>query len=195
MAEGDERGVREAATSLIETLADFDEDSRLRIIRTALTFYDLPAPAEPSSGGAGMPHAANVAASHVSREATFVNREELPPKDFLFQKQPRTDVERVACVAYYLSHYRDMRHFKTFDISKLNTEAAQVKFSNPAYAVVNAANAGLIVPAGKGFKQLSALGERYVEALPDRAAAKEILTTARPRRNKKSTKSNRLPSN
>src|SRR5712664_4147279 len=27
------------------------------------------------------------------------------PKQFLTEKKPRTDVERVACLAYYLAHY------------------------------------------------------------------------------------------
>jgi hypothetical protein len=118
----------------------------------------------------------------------FAGQEELPAKDFLFQKQPRTDIERVACLAYYLTHYRDTKHFKTIDLSKLNTEAAQLKFSNSAYAVTNAANAGFLAPAGKGFKQLSALGERYVEALPDRDAAKEVFAGLRSRRSRRLNK-------
>jgi len=47
----------------------------------------------------------------------------VPPKRFFLEKQPRTDVERVACLAYYLTHYRDTPHFKTIDLSKLNTES------------------------------------------------------------------------
>ena len=81
-------------------------------------------------------------------------RTELSPKEFLLQKQPSTDVERVACLAYYLTTYRSMPHFRTVDISKLNTEAAQIKFANAAYTVTNATNAGFLVPAGKGNKQL-----------------------------------------
>jgi len=47
----------------------------------------------------------------------------MSPKDFLLEKQPRTDVERIACLAYYLTHYRATPHFKTIDLSILNTEA------------------------------------------------------------------------
>jgi hypothetical protein len=100
----------------------------------------------------------------------------------MFEKQPRTDVDKVACLAYYLSHYRDTPHFRTLDISKLNTEAAQVKFSNPAVAVDNAVKRNFLVPAPKGNKQLSTLGEQFVQALPDRDKAKAIIVTARPRR-------------
>ena len=84
----------------------------------------------------------------------------------MFEKQPNTDIERVACLAYFLTHYRDTPHFKTLDISKINTEAAQIKFSNAAQAVENATKAGLIVQSLKGQKQLSAIGEQYVQALP-----------------------------
>jgi hypothetical protein len=112
----------------------------------------------------------------------------MSPKDFMFQKSPQTDVDRVACLAYFLTHYRDNGHFKTTDISLLNTEAAQMKLSNTAYAVVNATNAGLLVPAGKGAKQLSAAGEKYVELLPDRPAAKESLAAYRSRRRRKAKK-------
>jgi hypothetical protein len=117
-----------------------------------------------------------------SAPSQFSEDRTLSPKEFLFEKRPQTDVERVACLAYYLTHFRGEPHFKTFDLSKLNTEAAQIKFSNPAVAVDNAAKAGLLVPAVKGSKQLSSLGEVFVQELPDRVAAKEKLSQFRPRR-------------
>lgn len=113
------------------------------------------------------------------RGLNFADRATISPKAFLHEKQPKTGIERVACLAYYLAHYRDNPHFKTIDISKLNTEAAQLKFSNPAYYVENATSSGLIVPAGKGAKQISAMGERVVEALPNRDDAKAVLTSVR----------------
>jgi hypothetical protein len=107
------------------------------------------------------------------------------PKDFLLDKKPRTDVERVACLAYFLTHYRDTPFFKTIDISKLNTEAAQPKFSNAAKAVDNATNSRYLVPGAKGNKQLSATGELFVQALPDRESAKSAMISQRPRRRRK----------
>ena len=38
---------------------------------------------------------------------------DLTPKQFLAQKKPENNYERVACLAYYLTHYREMLHFKT----------------------------------------------------------------------------------
>ncbi len=102
-------------------------------------------------------------------------------KQFIMEKSPKTDVERIACLAYYLTHYRATPHFKTLDISLLNTEAAQPKFSNTAYSTNNAVKLNYLVPSAKGQRQLSALGERFVQALPDRDAAKEVLLSMRRR--------------
>ena len=98
------------------------------------------------------------------------------------QKRPTTDVERVAVLAYYLTHYRDTPHFKTLDISKLNTDAAQPKFANAAVSVENATKMGYLVPAPKASKQLAAAGEVFVQLMPNREAAKEAMASARPRR-------------
>jgi hypothetical protein len=188
----DERTVHTAVSEMINHLLDFDGNTRRRILHTVETFFS---DAHGESVFRPVAQSTQMAETQSARTTSFANSAELSPKDFLFQKQPHTDVERVACLAYYLTHFRGIPHFKTVDISLLNTEAAQVKFSNSAYAMTNAANAGLLVPAGKGAKQLSAQGERYVEALPDRAAAKEVMASVRARRARKSTRNNKRPEN
>jgi len=188
-AQVDDRAVKCAVDDVIDRVLDFDDDTRRRVFRTAETF--LFGTGSGSVFPVAQPRAEGPGARSV-RGTSFTDSDELPPKDFLFQKRPKTDIERVACLAYYLTHYRETPHFKTVDISLLNTEAAQIKFSNAAYAVTNATNAGLLAPAGKGAKQLSAQGERFVEALPDRAAAKEIQASIRARRSRaKSSKNKR----
>lgn len=122
---------------------------------------------------------------------SFSEDRSMSPKEFLFQKQPKTDIERVACLAFYLTHYRDTPFFKTFDISKMNTEAAQIKLSNPTVAVDNATKAGYLVPATKGQKQLSAIGEVFVSSLPDRELAKEAVKNLKPKRKSKSSPKNK----
>lgn len=179
--QAEDRKVRDAVQKVIDGLITFDDDTRQRILRTAATFYELDPAAAQRLNGVGAKHGYSTDVG----APTFSDRQELPPKEFLFQKQPKTDQERVACLAYYLTHFRDTAHFKTVDISKLNTEAAQIKFSNTAYAVANAANVGLLASAGKGAKQISALGERYVDALPDRNAAKEVMASMRRRHNRR----------
>lgn len=174
---------RKILQGILSSLDQVSEEGRERILRTVSTFYDLDL-----SNGQRLAPIETRAAIHVpstSRDLSFGDRANISPKDFLRDKQPRTDIERVACHAYYLLHYRETPHFKNIDISKLNTESAQVKFSNPAAAVANATSAHLIAAAGRGKKQISDVGDRFVDALPDREEAKAVLTGTRKRRSRK----------
>jgi hypothetical protein len=149
-------------------------DARRRLLATLTTFFNIVGTSGP--------------VSRTERPATsqdpapFSEDRTLSPKVFLLDKRPVTDIERMTCLAYYLTHYRDTVHFKTLDLSKLNTEAAQIKFSNSTKAVSNAVRAGLLVSAGRGQVQISALGEVYVQALPNRDAARAAIRGVRPRR-------------
>jgi hypothetical protein len=170
-----EEEVASALTQTLDILRRLDPDGRKRVIDTVATFFQI----SPSAHG----HQQEVAESSKSTSpATFSEDRSLSPKEFLLEKEPKTDVEKVACLAFYLTHYRGMPHFKTIDISKLNTEAAQIKFSNAAVAVNNATLQNYLTGAGKGAKQLSAFGERFVLALPDREAARIVMSQARQRR-------------
>jgi hypothetical protein len=154
-----------------------DDEGRARLLRTLSTLFSITLVPEVSNGPRTV--------SYGEPTERFSKEQSLSPKEFILKKQPRSDVERVACLAYYLAHYRDQPHFKTFDISQINTEAAQTKLSNPAQTVINATNYGYLAPAIKGMKQLSAAGEMYVEALPDREAANAALANSRPKRSAK----------
>lgn len=174
----------EALQSIIAALRPFDQDTRERILESAATFLGLsdPAPRHRPSNSSYVSNSAPIGVGSQSR-APFSEDTSMSPKEFLMEKAPKTDVERIACLAYYLTHYKSTPHFKTLDISALNTEAAQPKFSNTAYSTNNAVKLGYIVPSTKGHRQLSALGERFVQALPDRNEAKEVLLSLR-RRNR-----------
>jgi len=97
------------------------------------------------------------------------------PKIFMAEKRPATDVERITCLAYYLAHYRNTPHFKTIDLTKLNTEAAQPPFSNATVTARNAAQQTYLAAAGGGKKQITTRGEALIDALPDREKAKAAL--------------------
>ncbi len=94
------------------------------------------------------------------------------PKQFMAQKRPSSEIERITCLAYFLSHHRNTPAFKTRDLTKLNTEAAQPSFSNAAVFARNAVQAEYLSKAGGGSKQITALGEALVDALPDREKVK-----------------------
>ena len=151
----------EVLRQIIDLLEPLNDDDRERTVRSMLAFFGMDEKLSPNH-------------KPESREPIFSGHEELSPKAFLAEKEPQTDVERVACLAYYLAHYRDMQHFKTLDISKLNIDAAQKKFSNPTAATNNALRRGFLAVAPAKQKQLSAVGEQYVDALPDMQAAKAV---------------------
>jgi hypothetical protein len=170
---GNEDAIAAALTRVLEILGKLDSEGRRRVIETIATFFQIAQPARQ-----------HVVEHSVRSQSSvpFSEDRSLSPKEFLLEKDPKTDVEKVACLAYYLTHYRGLPHFKTIDISKLNTEAAQIKFSNAAVAVNNASLQNYLTGAGKGAKQLSAFGEKFVLALPDRDAAKTVMSQARQRR-------------
>lgn len=108
------------------------------------------------------------------------------PKKFMAGKEPTTDVERLTCLAYFLTKVRKVQSFKTADLTALNTEAAGHRFSNAATTAKNAVNQnGYLAQAGGGSRQVTALGEKVVEAMPDRDAVKDVLAKA-PRRRRRS---------
>jgi hypothetical protein len=111
-------------------------------------------------------------------------------KQFIATKRPDTQYERVACLAYYLTHHENTPEFKTVAITKANTSAAQPKLSNPSQIVNDATKTyGFLSAASKGMKQISVLGEAVVEALPDREAVKTAIANNRPRKKgKRATK-------
>jgi len=111
------------------------------------------------------------------------------PKAFMAVKRPATDMERVTCLAYFLTREKNISAFKTKELTELNRDAAQPKFSNVSATARNAVSDGYLAAAGGGQKQITARGEALVEALPDRERVKEALEKfPKARRRKPQTK-------
>ena len=173
----DEKRLYTAFQQVIDVLLPLESDLRERTYATVGTFFGYATPQVGlASDSSGRP-----AGERSPPDVRIAPHDPPSPKDFLFKKQPNTNIERVACLAYYLACYRSKRHFKTADISKLNTEAAQNTF-NASQAIKNATNAGFLAPVSRAMKQLSAQGERYVDELPDQVAAKAVMQKRKSKR-------------
>jgi restriction endonuclease Mrr len=186
MGKDNSRAVVETLNDIIQKLSRLEDVERRRIMNSVATFFDDDS--SPSKVHSGKMESIETSSADTQPRPTrpLFSEDRVPTaKDFLFAKQPKTDVERIACLAFYLTHFRDMPFFKTLDLGKLNTEAAQVKFSNTAYATDNATKAGYLAPASRGLKQITAWGEQFVAALPDREAAMKIVEQVRKRQRRR----------
>jgi hypothetical protein len=159
-------------SDVLASLRPLDAEARRKILHTAATFYGLSSSIADQSNSAVPPVERH-------RIEGFSADRTASPKQFIHEKDPVSETERIVCLAYYLTHYRGISHFKTLDLTQLNTEAAQVKFSNASATVHSASEFGLLAPAPNGNKQISARGERFVSVLPDREAARAVMTERR----------------
>jgi hypothetical protein len=157
---------------ILVALQHLSAHSRKKLIRTLLAFFEI-SPSELVDFGIYN----HLAGAGGAEEQT------MSPMEFIQNKQPQTDAERVACLGYYLTHFRGTPHFKTTDVSKLNLEAKQQKFANSTKAINSASKAGyLISNSKKGIRKLSAAGERFVKALPDSQVTYSMVPTLKAKR-------------
>jgi hypothetical protein len=158
----------DAMRDALAALESLQPDEQLRTLNWLAEKLGVGAVAVPAAGAntPGAPGGGGPGAPPVTGQT---------PKAFMTLKKPKTVQERIACLAYYLTHNRNVAKFKTKELTSLNSDAAQPKISNPAFSVRNAANAQFLALAGGGSKQITARGEALVVALPDREAVKKAL--------------------
>jgi hypothetical protein len=117
--ENENSSAAQALNSIITILNDLNEDERERIMQAVSSFFRLE-----RETAYDRPRRDHQTINERTIRPTFSADTAPAPKEFLLEKQPSTDVERIACLAYYLTHYRETLKFKTLDLAKLNTEAA-----------------------------------------------------------------------
>lgn len=111
------------------------------------------------------------------------------PQLFMDEKNPKTDAERVTCLAYYLTDFMQAPSFKSLDISDANKKAAQPKLSNVTVALNDATHKyQFLAVVGGGKKQLTSRGRRVVDALPDRDKVNDVLVKYPIKGHRKKTK-------
>jgi hypothetical protein len=170
-----------ALGTVIDALDPLEETKRLWVLQTAAARFSLAIDLTASGGGIpprGSETPANINSGKAGGDA-------VSPQSFIRAKNPTTDVQRIACLAYYLTKHRNTDRFKTKQLTELNTEAKAPKFSNATVAANNARREKYLTPAGKGEKQLTNDGEDLVDALPDQEAVKALHRPRKKRARKK----------
>jgi len=98
---------------------------------------------------------------------------------FIKTKQPKSERERVLCLAYYLTHHKNQPKFKTRELTLLNSQAGEPDLSNGSMIVSNLEKQRLLGQTGRGYKRITNHGDAVVEALPDREAVKVAFSQRR----------------
>jgi hypothetical protein len=155
--------------SVVSAIDELESDAQLRVVQYLIGRFGV-GEASPAIVP-GSPFAAN--ASGIADKA----------KDFMAQKKPRSAMERVVCLAYWLDRHGTSA-FASGDLSQVNLEAAGPKF-DIVEAGKWAAKRGLFAPAPERKRQITSLGEQMVEALPDRDAVTGVMDAAPRRRRPK----------
>jgi len=93
---------------------------------------------------------------------------------FIRAKNPKTDVQRVACLVYYLTQTTGQLGFSSKDINQAHVDSGGSKI-NMTRALDNATRQSKYISSrGSNEKQLTTLGEDVVAALPDQAAVRAV---------------------
>jgi len=96
-----------ALQRMIAELLPLSSDERRSLLETLVTFFELNL--QKNGFFAGAASAEHSSPSH-GAHFQFSEDSDVPsPKEFILAKSPRTDVERVACLAYYLLDTAELR--------------------------------------------------------------------------------------
>jgi hypothetical protein len=185
--------------AVLHALEPLDDTQRRFVLKTVAERMDVAMATSPSAGS-GKEQAHPQVGAHPGGSAARAGGSDdssgsgkildgQTSKQFLKSKAPTTDVQRITCLAYYLTHARGQAQFKTGDLIKLNVDAGGSTMSNPSMTVGNATSLSKYLAAvGNGKKQVTSLGEDVVDALPSQEAVKSVLASRRKPRKRRTKK-------
>jgi hypothetical protein len=169
-----------ALAATLNALEPLGDEARRFVLRTAIDRLDVRDVSVASQTNSQDPFAkAKTGSNGVEAEKS--------PKEFLRAKKATSELQRLVCLASYLTDARKQLHFTTKDLTALNIEAAGGKLSNASATIRNGTSqSGFFASAGKGgLKQLTPLGEDVAKALPDQDRMKAVVEEHRVSKRKK----------
>jgi hypothetical protein len=183
----------DAVRTIVETLRNFKPEEQQRILRWAVEKSGLPqsvaplSPAGTSGTGSSTGSAPPITPPHAVASSASGGTVDI--KSFIDEKQPRSDVQFAATVAYYLRFEAPPAERKDYidkeDLQEACRKAKRDRLKNPYQTLVNAHTLGLLDKGSeKATFAINTVGENLVAmALPGDGKA-----TAKPGKARKSDK-------
>ena len=172
-----------ALVIIMKALEPLEAPDRQWVLQSAAARWSLALQGQASPGdgqaGAGSPGIATNGSLAASSQAALTKKD---PRAFMRIKNPSTDTQRIACLAYFLVHTTGKLGFSSKEIREANTNSGGTSI-NLTRALDNATRkTKYLSKRGPREKQLTTLGEDIAVALPDQQAVRDIEATAGSRR-------------
>jgi type IV secretory pathway TrbL component len=172
------KGPTGALVTVLEALEALEESDRQWVLQSAAARWNVQSASQGAGAGGGAGSSIGGAGAAEAQAAIAQKN----ARAFMRLKNPATDVQRVACLGYFLVHITTGKQgFSSKEIGEANTESGGSAF-NLARALDNATRQSKYLSnRGAREKQLTTLGEDIVAALPDQQAVRDIEAAARGR--------------
>jgi hypothetical protein len=178
--------VADASRTLYDLLESFDATERQRIINSALTL--LGDSATPLQTQIGIPPHPAVHSGHVATPSPALN---LGARAYIDGKSPKMKTELFAVAARYHENTQNGASATKEDLQRIIQAEGRRSFDvkNFGRDIGHAQTAKLFNKGGeKGAYTLSNIGQDFVDALPDRTKAKDVLKGSKSSRKQKKLK-------
>ena len=166
MPEGSQNRLLVALNTVVQALEPLSPDERRRVLSSALAFLGDP-PLVPHQGETAPEETTTGQAELLGEETARTGGAQVSDiRSLREQKQPKTDVEMAAVVAYYVSELAPGGERKdaigSADIDKYFRQAMHPLPGNTTMTLVNTKNAGYLDGLGGGRYRLNPVGHNLV---------------------------------
>ncbi len=175
--------IAQVSLQLYELLSSLDKDERTKVIQATLILFG------DTEAGPTKPEGGNSNQNNNTDDEGSVN----DPKKYFELKDPKNKGEELAVAARYRELKEKVEVHTKEDLKKIITDARRnFDSGNFGRDITNArSQAGFFSKGtGKGTEKLSYYGQNFIDALPDRDAAKKLSRPVK-KPSKKKTKSSK----